>query len=348
MMSGARTWRLGALAAVLCAVGTLSAWGWSGTQHIQITKAAGRGVPEEMAAFRTFSRPMVLPSIYPDLWKETDLDEGPRHYFEPDRLPPGLDLRALSPVLSVAIQQMNTRPDEIGIAPWVISDLLAKMTSAMRTNDWLWAARCGATMAHYVGDLHMPLHCTRNFNGQETWQVGIHERIETDMTKAFFTPDLIVPAPATFIADPFQAVMGWVAHSTNLVPELLKADIIAKRAANGRIDTESYYRKLWECTEPVIVPQIAGAVTDLASLWYTAWVNAGRPPIPEAFDELPTTSVFSEVGIDPVTEGGPVGAARSRSNQTYDTIIWSVMGFIALVVIASSLHRGALEKKSKR
>ena len=348
MTSGARTWRLGTLAAGLCAAGALSAWGWSGAQHIQITKAAGRGVPEEMAAFRTFSRPMVLPSIYPDLWKETDLDEPPRHFFEPDRLPAGLDLRALNPLQSVALQQMNVRAEEIGLAPWIICDLLAKMTSAMRTNDWLWAARCGATMAHYVGDLHMPLHCTRNYNGQETWQSGIHERIESDMTKAFFTPDLITPAPATYVAEPFPEIMGWVARSTNLVPELLKADIIAKRAANGRIDTEGYYRKLWELTEPVIVPQIAGAATDLASIWYTAWVDAGRPPIPEPFEELPTTSVFSEVGIDPATEGGPVGASRSRGNRTYDTIIWSVMGLIALVVIASSLHRGALEKKSKR
>mgnify|MGYP003587041503 CR=1 FL=1 len=343
-----RSWRRIFLTAVLCTGGAASAWGWAGAQHIQISKAAGRDVPEEMAAFRDFSRPMVLPAIYPDLWKETDLDEPPRHYFEPDRLPPDLDIRALSPIQSVAIQQINARPDEIGIAPWVICDLQAKMTSAMRTNDWLWAARCGATMAHYVADIHMPLHCTRNFNGQETWQVGIHERIETDMTKAFFSPDLIHPAPAAYLADPFHEVMGWIVNSTNLVPDLLKADIIAKRSANGRIDTESYYRKLWELTESIIVRQIEDAVSHLASLWYTAWVDAGRPPIPEPFNELPTNSVFSEVGIDPATEGGPVGASRSRDNKTYDTIIWSVMGLIAIVVIASSLHRGALEKKSKR
>ena len=336
------------VAVALLTAGATSTWGWSGAQHIQISKAAGRAVPDEMSAFRTFSRPMVLPAIYPDLWKETDLDEGPRHYFEPDRLLPGMDIRALSPIQAVAFQQMNVRPDEIGIAPWVICDLQTKMTDGMRTNDWLWAARCGATMAHYVADLHMPLHCTRNFNGQETWQVGIHERIETDMTKAFFSPDLINPATAVFIEDPFRETMGWIVHSTTLVPELLKDDIIAKRSANGRIDTESYYRKLWELTGPIVVQQIEDAVTHLSSLWYTAWVNAGRPPVPAPFDELPTTSVFSEVGIEPATEGGPVGAAMPRGNKTYDTIIWSVMGLIALVVIASSLHRGALEKKSKR
>ncbi len=340
--------RAGILGLVWLAAGAAAAWGWAGAQHIQINKAAGRVVPDEMAAFRAFSRPMVLPGIYPDLWKETDLDEGPRHYFEPDRLPAGADIRALSPVLPAALAQIEQRPEDIGIAPWIICDLLAKMTDGMRTNDWVWAARCGAAMGHYVADLHMPLHCTRNFNGQETWQSGIHERIESDMTKAFFTPDLIAPGPGIYLDDPFRAILGWVEQSVACIPDLLKADIIAKRSANGRIDTEGYYRKLWELTSGTIVGQIEAAATDLSSLWYTAWVNAGRPPVPEPFDELPTTSVFSEVGIDPPAEGGPVGAALSRGNQTYDVIIWAVMGGIALVVIASSLYRGAQEKKSKR
>ena len=98
------------LAAGLLAL-PLAAGAWSGQQHIQINKAAGRNVPEEMAAFREFARPMALPGIYPDLWKESDPDEGPRHYFEPDRLPPGTDLRALSPVQIEAFLQMEVMPD---------------------------------------------------------------------------------------------------------------------------------------------------------------------------------------------------------------------------------------------
>lgn len=318
-----------------------SAWGWSGAQHIQINKAAGRQVPDEMAAFRPFSRAMVLPGIYPDLWKEADLAETPRHFFEPDRLPAGTDIRELSPDRTQAFaQQISVRPDEIGIAPWAITDLLRQMTDAMRTNDWLWAARCGAAMGHYVGDLHMPLHCTKNYNGDETWQQGVHTRMEGEMTKAFFRPDLMEPAPAVYLENPFREIMGWTAHSAALAPAILNADLAAKRSANGRIDTESYYQKFWELTGDAIVQQIASAVTHLSSLWYTAWVDAGRPPIPAPFDELPTASVYSGVGIDPLAEGGPVGATAPRQNKTYDHIIWAVMGLVALIVILSSLYRG--------
>ena len=333
-------------AAVLFAL-PLAAGAWSGQQHIQINKAAGRNVPDEMAAFRDFARPMALPAIYPDLWKESDPDEGPRHYFEPDRLPPGTDLRAFSPVQIEAFLQMDVAPADVGIAPWAIVELLGQMTDAMRTNGWTWAAQCGAAMSHYVADLHMPLHCTRNFNGQETWQDGIHGRIETDMVKAFFRPDAIRPAPAVFIENPFREIMGWVEHSAALAPVLLRADQIAKRSANGRIDSETYYLRLWELTGTNLTEQVSDAAAHLSSLWYTAWVNAGKPAIPAPFDELPTYSVHSGVGIDPASEGGPVGAVRSRQNRRYDSILWAVMGGIALVVVASSLWRGAQERKAK-
>ncbi len=346
-MTAAPLRRLAPVALPLLLALPLAAGAWSGQQHIQINKAAGRNAPEEMAAFRDFARPMALPGIYPDLWKESDPDEGPRHYFEPDRLPPGTDIRALPPVQIEAFLQMDAIPAEIGIAPWTIVELLGQMTDAMRTNNWTWAAQCGAALSHYAADLHMPLHCTRNFNGQETWQVGAHARIESDMTKAFFRPDSIQPAPAAYLENPFREIMGWVERSAALAPVLLRADLIAKRAANGRIDSETYYLRLWELTGDHVVAQISDAATHLSSLWYTAWVNAGKPAIPAPLDELPTYSVHSGVGIDPASEGGPVGAVRTRQNQRYDTILWSVMGGIALVVVASSLWRGIQERKAK-
>ncbi len=337
-----------AAAALLLAGLPLSAAAWSGLQHVQINKAAGRNVPQEMGAFRPFSRAMAFPGIYPDLWKEADDSETPRHYFEPDRLPPQTDIRELSPVLADAFAQMGQTYEDIGIAPWTITDLLSQMTEAMRTNDWLWAARCGATLGHYVADLHMPLHCTRNYNGQETWQVGIHERIETDMTKAFFRANLMNPAPAAYIENPFREIMEWTAHSASLAPGILNADTIAKRSANGRVDTERYYAKLWELTGDTINRQIEDAVSHLSSLWYTAWVDAGKPAIPAPFEELPTPSVHSNVDI-PLweAEAPPAASARSRQNRTYKLIIWSVMGFFAFLAVASAIHRGIQTRKAK-
>ena len=219
------------------------------------------------------------------------------------------------------------------------------MTESMRTNDWMWAARCGSALAHYLADLHMPLHCTRNYNGQDTGQHGIHSRFESDMTKAFCRYEDIRPAPAVYLEDPFRSILGWVAESSAVVPDVLRADLVATRAANGRTDSEPYYLKLWELTSGIVQERLSSAAGNLSSIWYTAWVNAGRPPIPAAFDELPPQSVFSGVGIDPPEVEGQ---HLQRRKQQYDLIIWLVMGAIALIVIGSSLYRGAQARRAPR
>lgn len=322
-----------------------AAFGWSGAQHVQIGRAAGRNVPDEMAPFREFSRPMAFPSIFPDLWRLSDPTEAPRHYFEPDRLPDGFDLLGLSSNRIEAFRtQIPERPDVIGIAPWTVIHLMGDMTESMRTNDWTWAARCGAALSHYLADLHMPLHCTRNYNGQETGQHGVHSRFESDMTKAFVQYRDFSPAPAVYLDDPFRAILGWTAESAAVVPDILRADVIATRAADGRTDTEPYYLKLWELTGDIVLERLSAAAGNLSSIWYTAWVNAGRPPIPEPFDELPAYSVFSGVGIDPPeSEGQHI----RRQKQKYDLLIWGVMIAVALVVIGSSLYRGAQARRSR-
>jgi 23S rRNA (cytidine1920-2'-O)/16S rRNA (cytidine1409-2'-O)-methyltransferase len=161
-------------------------------------------------------------------------------------------------------------------------------------------------MGHYVADLHMPLQCTRNYNGQETWQVGVHERFESEMTRSSSAPTHRA-RPAVHLADP-RRNHGLDRPVRRLVPEVLQADLAAKRAANGRTDTDRYYQKLWELTGDLVVRQISDAASHLSSLWYTAWVDAANPH-PEPFDELPTVSVFSGVGIERRPKAAPSARA---------------------------------------
>lgn len=340
-----RTRRCTAALHALLLLVPVSAWAWAGAQHVQITRAAGYNVPEEMSAFRDFARPMAFPSIYPDLWKGADPAESARHYFESDRLNKDFDMLSISRDESEALRQVRLHRDDLGTAPWAVADLMEQMTAAMQTNDWMLAARCGSTLAHYAADLHMPLHCTLNFNGQETWQHGLHTRWESDMTKAFFRSPMIRAQPAVYIEDPFQAAIGWSRDSIALVPELLKADIIAKRSAGGRTDTEQYYRRLWDLTQDMVVSRISDSVTDLSSLWYTAWVDAGRPAIPPPYEELPQQSIHSGVGIEPYSDEGISRKPHPRK-RTFDMIIWSVMGGIGLIIIGSSIWRGIQAQKT--
>ena len=83
---------------------------------------------------------------------------------------------------------------------------------------------------------------------------------------------------------------------------------------------------------------IEAELPELSPVNWTSFMTAANPG---------RHGVFGFVGIDPASEGGPVGTHRTRRNERYDFILWSVMGGIALVVIASSLWRGVQERKAK-
>ena len=323
--------------------GVPAAWGWAGQQHLQITRAAGKNVPDEMADFRAFSWPMAYPSVYPDLWKGYDAAEGVRHFFEPDRLRRGTDLSTLPRDLDTTLASVRLRADEIGTAPWAIAQLTKQMSDAMRTNDWMWAARTGAALAHYAGDIHMPLHCTKNFNGQESGQNGVHSRIESDLIKSFFRSERIACGPAVYIEDPYAAALAWCEQSYHLSVKWLRADHIACREANHRTDTEDYYLELWANLEDSIVKRISDAATDISSLFYTAWVDAGRPPIPEPYEELPPYSIFSGVDIQ-APEAIP--GQSSQTQRKYDFLILGFfIGVISLVFLSVAVRAVARLRK---
>jgi len=314
---------------LLAAAGT--AWGWAGMQHLQITQEAGRRVPGEMSNAVAFAKAAAFPSVCPDLWKAYDGEEGPRHYFEIDRL------RGIAPEDIPADpgeafgKAFRPSREELGLAPWKIAELFGMTRDAMASGDWEWAARCAATMAHYAGDLHMPLHCVRNFNGQETGQNGVHTRIESQMTKAFFKPVMVVPETARHLEDPFREAVGWAAQSAAMAPRWLRADLEATRAAGGDVETEDYYVALWERLEEDVLARISASVTDVASLFYTAWVDAGRPEIPAKWAEVSRNSVWSGVGID----GGDV---PRRERQHYDYLIWGFLGGVFFWALANSIY----------
>ena len=86
-------------------------------------------------------------------------------------------------------------------------------------------------------------------------------------------------------------MLQWVADSHALFDPVLAADREAAKAS-GSVESRVYFRMLWQKTQDIFTKQADAAATHLASLWYTAWVDAGRPPIPEPPAELPEGSVW--------------------------------------------------------
>ncbi|MBN1269448.1 MAG: zinc dependent phospholipase C family protein [Kiritimatiellae bacterium] len=311
-------------AAVLLLVGlSLQAYGWGGRLHMDISRAAAQGVPDEMAGWRDYAEVLARHSINPDLWKEHDRTEGPRHYLDAERYH-GLAITNL-PADYAQVQPLVTRRlrRSDGIGPWVVMDVQDRLTRAMASNNWVMAARLAAALSHYVGDLHQPLHTTENFD-----EAGLHLRWEVNMPRYFWHSSLLKAGPAEYLADPWSSLLSWVADAHARYPEIYEGERVAvQRSAD--VESLDYYRGMWEATRDMFAEQTSKSATHLASLWYTAWVDAGRPTIPPP-DEIPEGSFWGE------EEEEMMAAQRDLS-------AWYFLGglvVLGVVVIALSLHRG--------
>lgn len=278
----------------LCFLGTLacchSGWAWGGTTHRQISFAAAVSVPDDMAAWHEYASILGKHSVNPDIWKSSDPDEAPRHYIDLEHHG-GRNARLPEQMPSDTSVEYRAYQD-YGIVPWIIMQCQEALTGAMQSNDWTQATRIAAAMGHYVGDAHQPLHCTANFDGQFTGNHGIHLRWEIEMPRRIRPRARPQREHAVYMDDPWTALQQWVcAAHTNTAP-IFEADEQANWESRGNMDSDIYFHALWKQTGNLFTHQVEQSIAHLASLWYTAWVDAGRPAIPPPPEAIANTSIF--------------------------------------------------------
>ena len=61
-----------------------------------------------------------------------------------------------------------------GIVPWHILHMKYKLQKAFEAKNIDLILKYSSEIGHYIGDAHVPLHTTENYNGQLTGQKGIH------------------------------------------------------------------------------------------------------------------------------------------------------------------------------
>jgi hypothetical protein len=219
-------------------------WGWSGHEYINFH--AVQYLPPEMSFFvyqRTF---LSQHAVDPD----GDGSPGYYHYIDIDYYP-----EFYEGTLPHEWDEMLELYDEsvvrdMGIVPWVIQWWTDSLSVLMSRNDWDRAWRIAANLGHYVADSHQPLHLTLNYNGQFSGNDGIHSRY--------------IDSVFEYIGEAYANVT-WVLLADNL--------------ASGQDPDygSTYYNIMWTELDSITTNAIQRAILDLASIWHTAWVNAGKP-----------------------------------------------------------------------
>ena len=271
-----------------------SACAWGLKVHVAICLEASKNITGDMKEWEKYAHILARNTMNPDFWKEGDSQESPRHYIDMDNFVK-LPLSGIPLDLEAATAKWGAdRMASEGIAPWVIVRLQERLTQAMTSNQWVEAVRLAAAMSHYIGDTHQPLHCTTHFDGPTEQSRGLHVRWEENMPEQYLNFRMIKASPSVFIDDPWTAVWSWTKTAYAQCDTIFTADEEARRQSRGDMESSVYYQTLWSQTKNLFLAQTSQAATDLASFWYTAWVNAGRPAIPAPPDTVDNESVWPQ------------------------------------------------------
>ena len=234
-------------------------------------------------------------AVDPDKRRYAVIGEAPRHYIDIDYYAKeGEDPFDIMP------KKWNDAVDkftedtlmEYGIVPWHIDKMMYRLTRALMKGDVDKILRYSADLGHYVGDMHVPLHTTENYNGQMTGQKGIHAFWESRI------PELVADdeydhfvGRARYIDDPLEAAWDAVKISHYAVDSVLSFERVLSSTwpedakytfeDRGRTNVRTYSKEYALAYEDMLGGQIERRMNDaiicLGSMWYTAWVNAGQP-----------------------------------------------------------------------
>jgi hypothetical protein len=243
-----------------------------------VNALAAENLPEPLRSYFRARKPyFVEHASEPDELSQANSAERPHHYTDADA-----DDRYPFPRLRQHFVEQRRGPTALerrnGDSIWQIEEFTLKMTDAMRRRQWEEADRSAVFAAHYACDLTQPLHTTQNYDGQFTRQAGVHSRFETELVNALKDGWTLKPQPAVNESDLRARIFRELLASYRARDAVLAAD---RDAVRGRTYLDTHYFPVFEkLAGPLAEKRLEAAVSFVSSLWYTAWVGAGRPALP--------------------------------------------------------------------
>ncbi|MEN0050244.1 MAG: zinc dependent phospholipase C family protein [Bacteroidota bacterium] len=186
------------------------------------------------------------------------------------------------------------RFSEYGILPYHLVQYYRQLIRAFEDKNFNRILRLSAEIGHYVGDAHVPLHTTENYNGQLTNQVGIHAFWESRLPELYADEnyDFFV-GKSEIIEDPNEFFWNIVLESHQLLDSvlLIEQDLREQFPEDQqmcyeerlgrtiRTQCEVFAKAYHERLSGMVERRMTAAIHALGCVWYSAWVEAGQPDI---------------------------------------------------------------------
>jgi hypothetical protein len=287
----ARKWGISTL--LLAALIGFSSWGF--LVHRTINQLAIYSLPAPLQAyFHADMKYLVENAPRPDIRRNTDKTEDTKHFIDLEMFGPNaandMPLEWEAAVKKYGEDSLK----KYGWGPYNAMMQMQHLTNAFKSKNKDSILFYAADLGHYIGDLHVPLHTTSNYDGQLTGQKGLHGLWES------FIPELRIDQyelyskhKATYLKHPAEALWKDIRYANALLPQMFakETQLTAKFTPETKYKVQMRYGKeskmyTKEFAEayalelgPTINGQLIASANLIADFWYTAWVNAGKPDL---------------------------------------------------------------------
>jgi len=292
----------------------VSCCSWGFLVHRTINQLAVYELPGEMQPY--FYRNMeylVKNAPRPDERRNQDSTEATKHFVDLEMFEHAGDAPMPMRWEDAVARYGKDSLLEYGYVPYHIMSTKEKLTQAFRSLNSDSILFYAADLGHYIGDAHVPLHTTANYDGQLTNQKGMHSLWESMIPEMELEQyKLKSKHKAKYLKDPAAAIWKGVRQAAALLPEMFaqetavskqftdstKYRVQIRRGKEVKSYSSGFAKAYSAALKKTINEQLLRSADMIADFWYTAWVDAGKPDLSSitkpAFSETDKTKLDEE------------------------------------------------------
>jgi hypothetical protein len=318
----------------------LVSWGSQG--HYKISYTASLSFFDTLASFTTWTQYLADHASDADDRKDTDPTEAPKHYIDIDNYPEFNSTGKIPQTWdSIVAAHGSLWVTDMGILPWSTEATYDSLKNAFINHNWDKAKFFAADLGHYVGDGYMPLHLTKNYDGQYTDNDGIHSRYESSMIYSFLSQIIYEGDTVRIIPNVNKYIFNYIYKNYKYKDSVLAADNYAQSVA-GNTTSYTYKSALWSKTKGVTIMMFKNASHSLAELIFNAWAEAGYPALgsPASIDKYDVSTFDVNVFPNPVLNEINFDIFTNGNSEKFSATICNFNGQLIKVFSDKSFDNG--------
>jgi hypothetical protein len=270
-----------------------SSWGF--LVHKTVNQIAIYNLPAPLQSFFYENREyMVENAPRPDNRKRFDKTEDTKHFINIEEFGPNA-INDMPMDWEMAVKKYTVDSlKKHGWGPYNTIMQLEKLTNAFKSKNKDSILYYAADLGHYIGDMHVPLHTTSNYDGQLTGQKGIHSLWESYIPELSLGQyELYNDHAAVYLKNPAAALWKDIRAANALLPEMFaKEEALTHKftpetkyktqmryGKEAKVYTKEFAKEYAIELGPTINKQLIASANMLTDFIYTAWVNAGKPDL---------------------------------------------------------------------